>query len=125
MPRASASSWTTISARRKATARSKPFPAGATELASPAPGAFAPPVLRIEQQRPVDLDAVAMGEGRLGGDAPPENTERRGLLDSRRVQRLAYRRTLGQFHRHGVGADARRVHPLNPDAGHTARPHAA
>src|SRR5436190_11175705 len=122
---ASASSWTTISARRKAIARSKPSPAGATELASPAPGALAPPLLRIEQQRPVDLDAVAMGEARIGGDPPAKNTESRGVLDSRSLQRLAHRSTLRQFHRHGVGAGARRVHHLNPDAGHTVRPRAA
>src|SRR3954453_22165888 len=125
MPPASASSWTTISARRKAIGRSKPFPAGATELTSPAPGAFAPPLLRIEQQRPVDLDAVAMGEARIAGDAPAENTECGGLLDSRRLPRLAHRRTLRQLHRHGVGAGARRVYHLNPDAGHIARPRAA
>src|SRR3954469_16191495 len=137
MPPASASSWTTISARRKAIGRSKPFPAGATELTSPAPRAFAPPLLRIEQQRTVDLDAVALGHGRIAGGAaagaravtpatpPAENTECGGLLDSRRLQRVAHRRTLRQLHRHRVRAGARRAHHLNPDAGHIARPRAA
>src|SRR6267143_1315876 len=91
---ASACSWTTTSAQANSRAHRNPSPSGAsselkvspanagvqrgnddsppleTRTLAPSPGgALAPPLLRIEQQRPVDLHAIAVCKRRVGAHA--------------------------------------------------------
>src|SRR2546421_4260974 len=75
MRRASAFTWTTSSATARSRASKKRSPTGADRLTAPR-GALAPPFLRIEQQRPVDLHAIAVGKRRVGAHALAEDAER-------------------------------------------------
>src|SRR4051794_30949569 len=80
-------------------------------------GAAAAPLLRIDGERPINLDAIAVREARGGIDALAENTDRLARHPAR-LERVAHARARGKLDSDDIDPPALGAHHLNAHGAH-------
>src|SRR2546426_4962968 len=96
MPLASERSSTTANERGTPSARRRRSASGA--VLDPLARALAAPLLRVEQERTIDLHAIAVGERRIRPHELAEHPDRARLcLDARGAQCVAHPRAVRQL----------------------------